>query len=83
MLHGRTDVAKASMDLGLCPRDLASLFLLSIRVLHKRDDPKLLDDSGEVPRPNGVVGGSTLGREIASLLDGELAGGQVPHVFQD
>jgi hypothetical protein len=29
-----------------------------------RDDPKLLDDSGEIPKPNKVVGGSISGREI-------------------
>ena len=38
-----------------------------------RDDPKLLDDSGKVPIPNGVVGGSIPGREIVSLLDRKLA----------
>ena len=27
------------------------------------------DDSGEVPKSNGVVGGSIAGREIVSLLD--------------
>jgi hypothetical protein len=35
-----------------------------------RDDPKLPDDSGEVPKSNGVVGGSIHGREIISLLEG-------------
>ena len=35
-----------------------------------QDDFKLLDDSGEVPKPNGVVGGSILGHEIVSLLEG-------------
>ena len=34
------------------------------------DDPKLPDDNGEVRKPNGVVGGSMLGLEIVSLLDG-------------
>jgi hypothetical protein len=38
-----------------------------------QDDLKLLEDSGEVPKSNGVVGGSIPGREIDSLLDGELA----------
>ena len=37
-----------------------------------QDDPKLLDDSGEVPKLNGVIGGSILGREIVSLLDQKL-----------
>jgi hypothetical protein len=37
-----------------------------------RYDPKLLDDSEEVPKPNGVVGGSIPGHEIVSLLDGKL-----------
>ena len=36
------------------------------------DDPKLLDDSREVSKPNEVVGGSILSREIVSLLDGKL-----------
>ena len=35
-----------------------------------RADPKLPYDSGEVHKPNGVVGGSILSYEIASLLDG-------------
>ena len=35
-------------------------------------DPKLPDDSGEVPKPNKVVGGLILGREIISLLDKKL-----------
>ena len=35
--------------------------------------PKLPYDSGEVPKPNEVVGGSIPGREIVSLLDGKLA----------
>jgi hypothetical protein len=30
---------------------------------------RLPDDSGEVPKPNIVVGGSIPGREIVSLLD--------------
>ena len=33
----------------------------------------ILDDSGEVPKPNGVVGGSISNHEIISLLDGKLA----------
>ena len=37
-----------------------------------QDDPKLLDDSGEVPKPNGVVGNLIPGREIISLLDEKL-----------
>ena len=37
-------------------------------VLDQRD-PKLLDDSGEVPKLNGVVGGLIIGCEIVSLLD--------------
>ena len=32
-------------------------------------DPKLPDDSGEVPKPNGVVGGWNPGYEIICLLD--------------
>jgi hypothetical protein len=38
-----------------------------------QDDPKLLDDSGEVPKLNGVLGGSNPGREIVFLLDEKLA----------
>ena len=38
-----------------------------------RDDPKLPDNSGKVPNPNKVVGGSIPNREIVSLLDGKLA----------
>ena len=38
-----------------------------------RDDLKLPDDSGEVPKLNGVVGGSIPNREIVSLLGGKLA----------
>ena len=37
-----------------------------------RDDPKLSDDGGEVPKPNGVVGGSIPVSEIISLLDEKL-----------
>jgi hypothetical protein len=37
-----------------------------------RDEPKLPDDSGEVPKPNRVVDGSIPGYEIVSLLDGKL-----------
>jgi hypothetical protein len=37
-----------------------------------RDDPKLLDDSGEVPKPNGEVGNLIPSHEIISLLDGKL-----------
>ena len=37
------------------------------------NDPKLPDDSGEVPKLNGMVGGSKPGHEIVSLLDGKLA----------
>jgi hypothetical protein len=34
-----------------------------------QDDPKLLDDSGELPKPNKMIGGLIPGREIISLLD--------------
>lgn len=34
------------------------------------DDSKLPDDSGEVRKPNGVIGGSIVGLEIVYLLDG-------------
>ena len=34
--------------------------------------PKLPDNSREVPNPDGVVGGSILGRGIISRLDGKL-----------
>ena len=38
-----------------------------------KDDPKLLDDSGKVPKPNRVVGGLNPRCEIVSLLDKKLA----------
>lgn len=37
-----------------------------------QDDPKPPDDSGVVPKPNIVVGGSIPSREIVSLFDGKL-----------
>lgn len=37
------------------------------------DGPKLLDDSGEVPELNKVIGVSILGCEIVSLFDGETS----------
>ena len=37
-----------------------------------RDDPKFPDYSGEVPKPNKVVGDSIPDREIITLLDGKL-----------
>ena len=43
-----------------------------VRVGVVRDDPKLPDDSGEVPKPNRMVDGSIPGYEIFSLLDGKL-----------
>jgi hypothetical protein len=36
-----------------------------------RDDLKLLDDSGKVPKLNGVVGDSIPSRGVVSLLDGK------------
>ena len=33
------------------------------------DDPKLPNDSGEVPEPDGVVGGFIPGRDIFSPLE--------------
>ena len=47
-----------------------------------RDDPKLSDDNGEVPKPDKVIGGEIFGNDIVSLLDGKTS--QVvktPHVF--
>lgn len=38
-----------------------------------QDDPKLLDDSGEAPNLNRVVGSSIPGSEIVYLLDIKLA----------
>ena len=40
--------------------------------LSVRDDPKLLDDSGDAPKQKGAVGGSIPSCEIISLLDGKL-----------
>ena len=46
-----------------------------------RDDPKLPDDSGEVPKQIEVVG-LIPGHKIVSLLDGKTSHVvQVPHVF--
>ena len=50
-----------------------------------QDDPILVlpDDSGEIPKSNGVVGGSIPRREIISLLDSKLTRwSKTPHVFQ-
>jgi hypothetical protein len=48
-----------------------------------QDDPKLPDDSGDVPKLNGVVGGSIPSREIISLLEGKQAKwSKAHHVFQ-
>ena len=46
-------------------------FLVDNRVNMIRNDPKLLDDSGEIPKPSEVVDGLMHGREIISLLDGK------------
>jgi hypothetical protein len=46
-----------------------------------RDDPKLSDDSGRVPKPNRVVDGLICNCEFVSLLGGNLPGGQVPLVY--
>jgi hypothetical protein len=35
----------------------------------------------KVPKLNGVVSNSIVGRETDSLLDIKLAGDQVPHIF--
>lgn len=37
-----------------------------------QDDPKLPDDSNEVPKANKVVGNLIPSREIVSLRDGKL-----------
>ena len=37
-------------------------------------------DSGEVTKPNGVVGGLILGREITSLLDGKKISQVIKHL---
>ena len=37
-----------------------------------RDDPKLLEDNGKIPKPIGVVGGSIPSRDIVSVLDKKL-----------
>jgi hypothetical protein len=42
-------------------------------VINVQDEPKLLDDSGKVPKLNEVIGGSIPGCKIISLLDGKLA----------
>ena len=52
------------------------------RLLQVQDDPKLPDDSGEVPKPHEVVGGLIPGHGIVSLLDKNDLGGQAFHVFR-
>lgn len=52
------------------------------RLLQVQDDPKLPDDSGEVPKPHKVVGGLIPGHGIVSLLDKNYLGGQAFHVFR-
>lgn len=49
--------------------------LIPLNRIHRvvRDDPKLSNDSGELSKPNGAVGGSILGHESVSLLDRILA----------
>ena len=44
-----------------------------ISKLPVQDDPKLWMIMVTVPKPNRVVGGSILGYETVSLLDGKLA----------
>ena len=48
-----------------------------------QDDPKLLDDGGEIPNLKEKVGSgnSIPGCQISSLLAGNLPGGQLPHVL--
>ena len=64
-------------------KDIFSMVVLHYYILEVRDDSKLPNDSGKASKLNGVIGGSIPDREIVSLLDGKLAGGQVPHVFQN
>ena len=52
-------------------KDHTTLILKNIHQV--RDDPKLLDDCGKVPKLNKLVGGSIPGYEIVSLFDGKLA----------
>lgn len=52
-------------------RPLVTNKLVEIEIYLVRDDRKLPDDRGKVPKSNGVVGGSILSREIVSLLDGK------------
>ena len=40
----------------------------SCKPIHVRDDPKLPDDSGEVPKPNGVVDGLILAVKLSLYL---------------
>jgi hypothetical protein len=50
-----------------------------------QDDPILIlpDDSGEIPKPNGVVGSSIPRCESISLLDSKLTRwSKTPRVFQ-
>ena len=47
--------------------------LIKVQGITVQDDTNLPDDSGEVPKSNGVVGGSILGHEIVTIRDGKLA----------
>ena len=46
-----------------------------------RDESKLPDDSGEVPKPNGVVGGLIPNHKIVPLLDRKLAKWSKKHLL--
>ena len=46
---------------------------MTIYTIEVRENPKLQVDNAEVPKPNGVVGGSIPSHEIVSLLDVQLA----------
>jgi hypothetical protein len=64
-------------------KNIFSMVVIHCDILEVQDDSKLPDGSGKVPTLNGVVGGSLPDREIVSLLDKKLVGGQTLHVFQN
>jgi hypothetical protein len=48
---------------------MENLATIPLRLTLVRDEPKLVDDSGALPKLNIVVGGSIPDHEIVPLLD--------------
>ena len=49
--------------------DMENLATITLQLTLVRDEPKLADDSGELPKPNQLVDDSIPDHEIVSLLD--------------